>query len=211
MSNDPQPALNPNPINEIQETTAAPFEGQSAGEGPIPRWLLGIAIALLIWGGYYVNRYGGRFQADALEGTYQRIAAGPPVPVDPLVLGAELFVSQGCVACHQSTGQGLPGLYPPLAGSEWVHGPPERLSRIVLQGFEGPVEIQGQLFNNVMPGFGTVLDDQQIAAVLTYIRQEWGNQADPVPPSIVTEARVATSSRTTAWTAEELEAIGSEK
>ncbi|MHB1560467.1 MAG: c-type cytochrome [Isosphaeraceae bacterium] len=184
------------------------WSGERAGARPVPRWLMGLGAALLVWGGYYLNQYGGGFRADALEGTYRRVVAGAPVPIDPVVLGRKLFSDRGCIGCHQLTGQGLAGQFPPLAGSEWVHGSPERLSRIVLQGFQGPVKVRGETYNNVMPGFGPILDDQQAAAVLTFIRQEWGNKAGPVSPSVVTRARAAHASRTTPWTAEELKAFG---
>lgn len=174
---------------------------------PIPRWLLGLGMAMLVWGGYYVNRYGGGFRASALEGTYRRVVAGPAAPIDPVVLGRQLFTNRGCIGCHQLNGQGLAGQFPPLAGSEWVHSSPEMLSRIVLQGLQGPVKVRGETFNNVMPGFGPILDDPQAAAVLTFIRQEWGNRADPVLPSVVASARAAHSSRTTPWTADELKAF----
>lgn len=180
------------------------WSGEMAGARPVPRWLVGLGAVLLVWGAYYVNRYGGGFRADALEGTYRRVVAGPPAAVDPVVLGRKLFTDRGCIGCHQLTGKGLAGQFPPLAGSEWVHGSPERLSRIVLHGLQGPVKIQNETYNNVMPGFGPILDDQQAAAVLTFIRQEWGNKASPISPSVVAAARAAHANRTTPWTADEL-------
>lgn len=180
------------------------WPGETAGTRPVPRWLMGLAVGLLFWGGYYVNRYGGGFRADALEGTYRRVVAGPPAPIDPVVLGRKLFTDRGCVGCHQLNGQGLAGQFPPLAGSDWVHGSPERLSRIVLHGLQGPVKVRGETYNNVMPGFGPILDDQQAAAVLTFVRQEWGNKAAPISPSVIARARAAHASRTTPWTADEL-------
>jgi mono/diheme cytochrome c family protein len=177
-----------------------------AGDAPIPRWLLAVCVILLAWGGYYLNRYSARFRAEALEGVYHRILAGPPAPVDPVALGRQLFTLRGCIGCHQLDGQGLVGQFPPLVGSEWIHQSPARLSRIVLHGLQGPIQVKGQTFNNVMPGFGPILDDQQAAAVLTFIRQEWGNDAGPVPIEAVTAARAAAMNRTTPWTVEELQA-----
>lgn len=109
-----------------------------------------------------------------------------------------------CAACHQPHGGGLPAVAPPLLGSDWVHGPPERLARIVLHGLYGPIEVNGQSWNLHMPGFGAALDDAQIAAVLTYVRRAWGNRAPPVSPDLVAAVRQATAGRELAWTAEEL-------
>lgn len=109
-----------------------------------------------------------------------------------------------CAACHQPHGGGLPAVAPPLIGSDWVHGPAERLARIVLHGLYGPIEVNGLSWNLHMPGFGAALDDEQIAAVLTYVRRAWGNVAPPVSPAFVAAARQATAGRELAWTAEEL-------
>jgi mono/diheme cytochrome c family protein len=113
------------------------------------------------------------------------------------------------VACHQATGQGLPGAFPPLADSEWVLGPEQRLIRIVLHGLGGEIEVIGATYNGIMPAFGPSTlswSDDEIAAVLSYVRQEWGNAADPVSPETVAAVRAETADRTTAWTVAELDA-----
>lgn len=135
-------------------------------------------------------------QASAVEET----------PKDPVALGKKLFVDRGCIGCHQLTGMGLPGQFPPLARSEWVQGDPERPIRILLNGLQGPTQIHGQTYNNAMPAFGSTLGDKEIAALLTYIRQEWGNSAPPVDTETVATVRAATKSRTSPWTSAELEA-----
>ena len=99
----------------------------------------------------------------------------------------------------QATGEGQPGNIPPLKGSDWVMGSKAHLARILLHGINGPLTVNGQPYNGNMPAFGTKLKDDQIAAVLTYIRQEWGNQADPLSPADVTAARDATKSKTGPW------------
>ncbi|MGF1508918.1 MAG: c-type cytochrome [Myxococcota bacterium] len=94
-----------------------------------------------------------------------------------------------CQACHQSTGKGLAGVFPPLAGSEWVVGPVERPVALVLRGLAGPIEVDGVTYNNVMPAFGEQLSDPEIAAVVSYIRKSWGNDADPVDATRVKALR----------------------
>ena len=108
-----------------------------------------------------------------------------------------------CLACHQQHGMGQEGLAPPLVGSEWVAGPPGRLIRIVLQGMRGPIKVKGQIFELDMPGLG-VLDDEQVANALTYIRREWGHTYDPVSPELVRKVRAATADREAGWTEAEL-------
>jgi len=112
-----------------------------------------------------------------------------------------------CAACHQATGEGVAGVFPPLAGSEWVTGDEAKLARIILHGVTGPIEVAGETFNGMMPPWGPTLKDPDIAAVLTYVRSAWGNKAAPVTAAKVAAIRAATSSRTTPWTAAELAAV----
>ena len=109
-----------------------------------------------------------------------------------------------CAACHQATGEGVPGVYPPLAGSEWVNGEEAKVVRILLHGVTGPIEVAGETFNGMMPPWGGTLKDDDIAAVLTYVRSTWGNTGAPISSAKVASIRAATTSRTTPWTAAEL-------
>jgi mono/diheme cytochrome c family protein len=112
--------------------------------------------------------------------------------------------SSTCAACHQPTGQGAAGTYPPLAGSEIVAGDEAKLIRVVLHGLTGEIEVQGETFNGAMPAWGPTLKDDDIAAVLTYVRSAWGNKAAPVSAATVAQIRAATKARTAPWTAAEL-------
>ena len=101
-------------------------------------------------------------------------------------------------------------MYPPLANSEWVNGNPEGVGRILLHGLSGPLEVHGATYNGAMPAFGPLgsnWKDDRIAAVLTYIRQEWGNKAEPVTAEQIAKIRADTSGRNNAWTAAELESF----
>ncbi len=104
-----------------------------------------------------------------------------------------------CLACHQQHGLGQAGLAPPLVGSEWVAGSERRLIRIVLNGLRGPIRVKGDTFELDMPALG-VLDDDQIAAALTYVRREWGHSYEPIAPGAVKKVREETASRDDAWT-----------
>ncbi len=103
-----------------------------------------------------------------------------------------------CAGCHQARGTGLAGVAKPLVGSPWVLGIPERLIRIVLHGKEGTM---------LMPPIGAALSNDQIAAVLTYVRRSWGNGASAVEPSAVQEVRGAMIGRNKPWTEAELQRV----
>jgi mono/diheme cytochrome c family protein len=96
-----------------------------------------------------------------------------------------------CAACHQQDAAGKEGVAPPLAGSEWVKAASgERLVRIVLNGLNGPIQVQGKTWNLAMPPLRENLDDEQIATVLNYIRAQWvGKDAAPVKPDLAAAAR----------------------
>ena len=117
-------------------------------------------------------------------------------------LGKTLFAGT-CAACHQLHGLGMEGLAPPLADSEWVLGTEQRLIRIVLNGLRGPIQVSGRSFRLDMPSM-RAFDDNQLAAILTYIRREWDNTGAPVSASTIKSIRDATSSRQDAWTQTEL-------
>lgn len=118
--------------------------------------------------------------------------------------GGQIFATY-CAACHGQNGEGaLNGQFPPLAGSPWVAGNSDRATKIVLSGLHGPVEINGKKWDLDMPPQGAALPDDQIAAVLTYVRRSWGNQASAVTEAQVKTVRAATASRSGPWTAAEL-------
>lgn len=100
--------------------------------------------------------------------------------------GAKAYTT--CLPCHQANGEGLPGAFPPLAGSEWVNGPAENLIRIQLRGLMGPIKVKGAQYNSVMPP-NAAMSDEDIAAVLTYIRSNFGNNAPTVTPEQVKALR----------------------
>ena len=116
--------------------------------------------------------------------------------------GAELYL-QYCAACHQTEGRGVPDMFPPLVGTEWVSGDKGRLIRVVLHGMQGPVVVDGKQYDEVMPAHG-FLDDNDIAALLTYVRDRFGDGAEPVHDSEVVLVR-ASETRDKPWQASELE------
>ena len=95
-----------------------------------------------------------------------------------------------CVACHLPTGTGLEGAFPPLAGSDYLAGGPDRVISTVLYGNDGPITVNGVEYNGVMPGFA-YLGDDEIAAVVSYIMGSWGNDLPGVEPADVAAVRTA--------------------
>jgi mono/diheme cytochrome c family protein len=100
-------------------------------------------------------------------------------------------------------------VFPPLAGSEYVNGPANRVIAIILHGLQGPITVNGAMVNSVMMPYGTGVEmtDEQIAIVATYVRSSWGNTGTAVTAADVARVREATKSRTTQWTAAELPSI----
>ena len=116
--------------------------------------------------------------------------------------GAAVY-ARTCIACHQPTGLGLPPVFPPLANAPIVAGNPELPVKFILQGLMGPITVNGMTYNSMMPPVAGV-SDADIADVLTYVRQSFGNQANPVTADQVKAIRAATAGRTAPWTTAEL-------
>lgn len=112
--------------------------------------------------------------------------------------GAGVFLAH-CVACHQASGAGLPGAFPPLAGSNWVNGPDTTLVEILLHGVQGKLTVNGIAYNGTMPAFGSQLSDAEIAAVLSYVRSQWNNRSGPIGADLVRSERARTPARSDPW------------
>lgn len=101
--------------------------------------------------------------------------------------GQEIYLKY-CMACHQASGSGVQGMYPTLQKTDWVHGDKARLISLLLNGQQGEITVNGQVFRGVMPTH-QFLTDEQIADVLTYVRSNFGNAADAVLPEEVAGIR----------------------
>jgi mono/diheme cytochrome c family protein len=135
------------------------------------------------------------------------LAGNPPAAGAAKVDGAAVFASS-CAACHQASGAGLPGVFPPLAGSEWVVGKDGTAAAIVLQGVTGDITVKGTTYKGAMPAFKEQLSDDQVAAVLGHVRSQWGNAAAAVTPSTVSKVRSQLTSRTAPFSSgKELETL----
>ncbi len=138
-----------------------------------------------------------------VEASAQAGAAAPAAddPATILANGKQIYTTT-CQACHQATGQGLPGAFPPLEGSEWVTGSPKRMAAIVLHGLMGEITVKGEKFNSVMPTFQDQLKSEDIAAVITYVRQTFGKTTDVISTALVDEMREETKDQAGPWAGE---------
>lgn len=179
----------------------------SQANSKLPWWFIVIFGYLAFFAFQYTSQNGGRFNYQVYE-KFQNFAqlenSQPVGNEDPLItLGKEKYAL--CAACHQPNGSGLANLAPPLAGSEWVleHGP-ERIIRIVLNGLQGPISVKGQEWNLAMNPLGSSLSDEDVAAILSYVRTSWGNDAPLVSPDLVKQIRSEVTNSRSMWTASEL-------
>lgn len=161
---------------------------------PIPRVFLVAAVLIVVWGlSYFYIRLGGVTGAGDLR-TPIVADSGSSGPAD----GAAIFASN-CASCHQASGKGLSGVFPPLDGSGWVTAKAEVPVQIVLHGINGKIKVKGTTYQSVMPAFGKTFSNAEIAAVVTFIRQSWSNKASAVKAGFVAKQRKALKDRTKPW------------
>ena len=182
-----------------------------AGQVAVPVWLIVLLFLLLYGGAIYFDRNSGWFseQVYAPYQTLQVVEAFQPASGEAGLAqqGMLVYNKPTCVACHQADGKGTPGQFPPLIQTDWILEPePGRIIRAVLYGLNGPIEVKGQNYNGAMVPWKDSLTDEEIAAVLTYVRQNpaWGNHAPEVKPERVKAVRDKTKGRNQSYTPEEL-------
>lgn len=185
----------------------------TAGLSPAPLALIILFAALAYWAMLYLDDHGGGF-SPAVYAPYTSFAdlESHQIITDPTIVlkrdGEKVFknIAQ-CATCHQENGTGGANGCPPLAGSDWAAGGgPNRIIRLVLNGGSGPITVSGKQLSPsaAMTSFKDSLSDYQIAAVLTYVRSSWGNQASAVTPAQVAKIRDLVSNHRGPWSASEL-------
>lgn len=192
-------------VQRMHDTVMREHAEPRDGFEPVPMWVSLIFGGLLFWGGMYIGANSADFRRDVFDRTdlrVERTARGPDAPdPDPQTVQELMKIGEAkyrniCQSCHQEHGNGDPSQgVPPLAGSEWVIGneaTPARLSRILLYGLHQPITVKGRAYNGVMPSQGGSMKNYEIAAVITFIRNNpaWKHAADHAAPA-VTAAVVA--------------------
>lgn len=168
---------------------------------PVPWPFIAIAVALAVWGAVtlYLDAQADRRGEDAqmLRNDVQEgnaSAAVTPAEIEEAdgnvaaAKGAVLFGTY-CATCHQANGSGVRGAIPPLDGSRYVLADAEVPAGILLRGIAGPIEVTERMYNGRMPTFQGVLNDQEIALILSHVRTSWSNAADPVTAGQVAKVR----------------------
>lgn len=169
----------------------------TVGHGSIylPMWIVGLLFFLIYWGFNYIDAHGGNYNELVYAPYHSTNELESFLPKDETMLllkrGAQVYGTV-CAQCHQPDGSGNPSQAPPLAGSEWVAAEgPNRVIRIPAAGVGGVIKAAGKEFNGSMPALGAqgIMTDQDLAAVLTYIRRSFGNKAPGVTVEQVQKVR----------------------
>jgi mono/diheme cytochrome c family protein len=176
----------------------------------VPMWLITAMLVLLFLSAWYFDARGGWFEAKVYE-PYRSVADvarfQPRSGGEAVLLRGKLLFEQNCALCHNPDGLGKPAQAPPLAGSEWVLAAGvNRLIRIPQVGLAGPIEVNGQVLNFPVPmaAMGAPYSDDDLAAVLSYIRNAWGNKASVVTAEQVKKVRAELAGRTQPYAPDEL-------
>jgi mono/diheme cytochrome c family protein len=195
---------------EMPDVSAVPPQHE-----PLPVWLYIVCgVALFFAGSSFAGLDLGQGYYDVGMGAPAvATEVGPQQPTpppDPMTLGKTLYQGN-CASCHQASGAGQPGSYPPMIGSEYVTGSKEMLAAILLDGLQGPVTVKGSAYGaNVMPAWANLSNDK-LADIMTYIRKQWGNNADEVKSEDVAAVRSKAGARSSPWTSPDLDKLKAAK
>lgn len=164
---------------------------------PVPALVLTVIGIMFVWAVWYLFNTYNPMPSELGD---NRVSADFMVPVS--VDGGQLYTAN-CIACHQATGAGVPGVFPPLGNSEWVTSDPGVTVRIVLHGVHGPLTVDGTTYNGDMPPFEDKFSDAEVAAVINHIRTSFGNSASEIDAELVARVREETKDQTTPWKGDE--------
>ena len=193
--------------NTPQKPDPEPTSSRSA----MPIWIIVLALTLLFLGMVYFDHHSGWFNSQV----YGPYASAEELELYQPKSGEAALLAQGkarydqvCGLCHGFNGEGKPSQAPPLAGSEWVNSRDfQRLTHIPLEGVSGQLDVKGQTWNLSMPAMGAAMSDADLASVLTYIRNSWGNKGSPVTAADVKAIRAKKGAQSQPLTSETLKAL----
>ncbi len=120
--------------------------------------------------------------------------------------GKKVYTTK-CLSCHQASGLGITGAFPPLDESDWVIGDKGRLIRIILNGVTGELEVNGLTYGGAMPPWNTFINDEEMAALLNHIRNSWSNEGEEITADEVARVRASVKDRKQPWTQAELKKL----
>jgi mono/diheme cytochrome c family protein len=210
-----------NPETNQPVANASGPQASAARGSTVPVWLIVLMFLLLYWGALYFDQHGGWFSPEVYA-PYQTLAelqTYQPKREGPDLSRGQLIFERICALCHGVDGAGKPGQAPPLAGSEWATAEGvNRLVRIPVLGLAGAIEVKGRqyVFGSGMTAVAPntsrqAFSDEDLAAVLSYIRQSWGNKAPAVTAGQVKAVRDEIGNRTQTLTVDELKSLPEKK
>ncbi len=198
--------------NESSKQSGSETKQPSVGRLAVPVWIFIVALLLGYRGCVFVDQEGGAFAfSGSIYGPYRTAREVEEVQpksgdADWIAKGRTAYAAN-CAVCHAESGAGNAAQnIPPLAGSEWVTAEgPGRIIRIVLHGLQGPITVAGKQYNNQMVAIGAALTDEQVAQIVSYIRnaKTWGHGPTPIVTPDKVKA-IRDSGRADAWKADEL-------
>jgi mono/diheme cytochrome c family protein len=199
-------------VSEVHASVRREKEDPQAGLEPATIRVFAICAVFLMIGGAYLGANGG-FNSSSVMPGYTPVpplgvaVGGEKDPKEEWLKGGKKKFST-CAGCHMLNGQGKPGQYPPLAGSEWVTGGTERLAALILHGLGGPITVKGQSYpgTELMPAHKESFSNEEIAQVMSFIRNSWGNEASFVTGEMVSVAKEKYADRAGPFTAADLPA-----
>ncbi len=200
-------------VTEVHAAVKREHAEPIAESTPMPLWLTALCGLAVLWAGTYFGIFHGGLSGSVFNENESNPALiwktteggeGPIVEQPLIVQGKSVFGN--CVGCHGGAGVGVPGQFPPLAGSHFVTGGEKRLIAILLKGISGPFTVEGKQYNGQMPPWES-LTDKKIAAVATYVRGSFGNTAGEISIAKVAAARKMFADRKTPWSEADLQQI----
>jgi len=172
---------------------------------PVPVLVSVITLAMVLFGVGYIAMSESFGRSDLGDRRTLSDLTGPVAATGQGADGKQLFTAN-CVACHQASGKGVAGVFPPLDGSEWVNGDPRVLANILLHGVSGEINVMGQAYKGTMPAFGQ-LGDAELAAVLSHVRSAWSNKSAPLAAALIEKERKAKLRSAPFTSSDELKAL----
>jgi len=186
-----------------------------AASRPVPVWMIVFSIILVFWGMIYFDQHSGWCSPVVYipYHSYKEVDDHNPHLEGPDIRNGREVFNRICSLCHGMDGSGKPGQAPPLAGSEWVNAAGvERLARIPILGLSGPIDVHGEQYEfasgmTAVAATREMMSDKDLADILSYIRQAWGNKASEVTAQQVAEIRDGLGNRTGQATAKQLKEL----
>lgn len=183
----------------------------TSSRSPAPVWIIVFTLVLMFLGMVYFDHHSGWFNSQIYVpyASAEELESYQPKSGEAAILAqGKARYDQVCGLCHGPNGEGKPGQAPPLAGSEWVDAKGfQRLAHVPLEGLSGPVAVKGQTWNLSMPAMGAAMSDADLAGVLSYIRNSWGNKESPVTAADVKAVRAKIGAHPAPLSGEELKSM----